>query len=582
MKRLNLSQSRMFSTTNSSSKPLPLKQRTSSLDTRRDYSHSTWWSLLVLLKLREFIVTVDNFSIWRRHLAWAIKNGKDLRAYMTQRYGSSMVFMSLLLSTELSILFNSAGVTTDVRAQLREGNHGSVSFWAGFMIIVSAILTVLSLISLFTAWGMVNAIDEVNAHCIFRSSIGQYAAALPGRLIVCSIYTFLIAFMMFFFLLLPVGPWSILLLACTIFLFVHIVTSFSAFGRVIMHSGAMGNSRIFTEEYEDSLLPHSLHSNLLAKAQANLANNASIIRQYRRKQRPIDRPLTDEDLYDHLSGKSSVGSTIVAQYLPPLGPRRPRTDSIVRFADQDTSASERRPRPTTEIAANSAPTINHISLALDETSRIPASSLRRSSYNASTLLDQRPRPSASQEERLESSPLIPSPSSLVDTTLDSSRLGNVSNTSLEHWLRSSSNEALIRSNDISTSDLSANSHLGVIQQYEVGQKANTPTDYGGNVDSNVTQENIESRLRNTLASGISRLKMDDATLSEDERFMFDYGSFDGGRIDTSSAGLTYSNETTLDSPNSVPPHAHSSRSTTKASDTTPDEQESLLDRRPQI
>jgi hypothetical protein len=49
---------------------------------------------------------------------------------------------------------------------------------------------------------MVNAIDEANAHCPFRSSIGQYAAELPGRFIVCSIYSFLLSFMLFFFLLL--------------------------------------------------------------------------------------------------------------------------------------------------------------------------------------------------------------------------------------------------------------------------------------------------------------------------------------------------------------------------------------------
>jgi hypothetical protein len=49
-------------------KPLPLKQRTSSLDQRRDYSSETWLSVVGLLKPREFLVTVDHFSIWRRHV----------------------------------------------------------------------------------------------------------------------------------------------------------------------------------------------------------------------------------------------------------------------------------------------------------------------------------------------------------------------------------------------------------------------------------------------------------------------------------------------------------------------------------
>ena len=302
----------------------PLLQRTSSTDVRRDYNSSTLTSLLGLLKLQEFLITVDHFSIWRRHLAWAMEDGKDLRAYMTQRYASNMVFMSLLLSIELAILFNSAPITTLVRHQLLDGDHWSLSFWAGLFIILSALLTILSLISTFTAWSMVNAVDEQNAHCIFRSSIGQYAVELPGRLIVGSIYSFLISFILYFFLLLPFGRWSIMLLVTTVVLFVHIVSTFSALGRVIMHSGAMGKSRIFTPEYEEHLLPQSLHSNLLAKSRANLENNTSIIRQYRRKQNPIDRYFFEDEIYDHLCGRQDEST-----------PNRSRRDSIVRFVDEE-------------------------------------------------------------------------------------------------------------------------------------------------------------------------------------------------------------------------------------------------------
>jgi len=133
-------------------KPLPLKQRTSSVDQRRDFNTQTWVSVIGLLKLREFVITVDHFSIWRRHLAWAVENGKDLREYMTQRYASSMVFMSLLLATELNVLFNSARVTTNVRDALMQEAYLDIHFWAGIAVIISAILTLLSLISIFTAW----------------------------------------------------------------------------------------------------------------------------------------------------------------------------------------------------------------------------------------------------------------------------------------------------------------------------------------------------------------------------------------------------------------------------------------------
>lgn len=335
----------------SSTRPLPLKQRTSSKDTRKDYTHNTWTSLLVLLKIREFFVTVDNFSIWRRHLAWAMESGNDLKTHMTQRYASNMVFMSLLLSTELGMLFGTASVTTEVRDQLRDGQHWSFSFWAGLMIIISSLLTILSLISTFTAWAMVSSVNENNAHCIFRSSIGQYAAELPGRLIVCSIYSFLVSFIIYFFLLLPVGFWSSLLLASTVFLFVHIVSVFSALGRVIMHTGAMGDERIFAPDYEEQLFPQTLHSNLLAKSKANLENNTSIVRQYRRKQAPIDRFLTEEELYDHLCGrlKAPDGEDF----------NRPRVDSTVRFADEEqgrkkVTGHERHLTPLSDITSPSA------------------------------------------------------------------------------------------------------------------------------------------------------------------------------------------------------------------------------------
>ena len=409
----------VFQSIKSSKRPLPLKQRTSSLDTRRDFSSNTWRSLLVLLKTREYFVTVDNFSIWRRHVAWAMQDGKDLRSYMTQRYASNMVFMSLLLSTELAILFNSAKVTTDVRTNLRAGNHFTVGFWAGLLIIVSALLTILSLISTFTAWAMVNAVDEVNVHCIFRSSIGQYAAELPGRFIACSIYFFLISFILFFFLLLPLGIWSILLLCCALFLFIHVVATFSAFGRVIMHTGAMGRARIFDPDYEMSLIPHSLHAHLLAKAKANLANNTSITRQYRRQQKPIDRPVDQDELYDFLSGRLSPSSADET-----TEPYRRRADSTVRFADEEqqqphhnhhhhhpSQAHARTLTPLSDISSPEPPTPNSVSSnhnsSLDGRSSVLLATNK--SHTTGTTLP--PRPNALKSQ--------------------------VSNSSMEQWLQGS-------------------------------------------------------------------------------------------------------------------------------------------------
>jgi hypothetical protein len=473
----------------STERPLPLKQRTSSLDTRRDYTSNTWRSLLVLLKVREYFVTVDNFSIWRRHLAWAMESGDDLRAYMTQRYASNMVFMSLLLSTEMGILFNSAEVTNDVRNQLQLGNHNSVSFWAGFMIIVSALLTLLSLISTFTAWAMVNAVDEANAHCLFRSSIGQYAAELPGRFIVCSIYSFLLSFILFFFLLLPVGIWSMTLLLLTVVLFVHVVAAFSAFGRVIMHSGAMGKERIFEPQYEKSLLPHTLHTELLKKAKANLANNTSITRQYRRKQKSIDRPLLEEELYDHLSGRNDQLAKEAESYF------RPRADSTVRFKDEEqppVSTFHHHHRPLTPISDTSV--VTHIPTPESSTTSRKSLLLPVSDRPPTPILE---RPQAFNNNNKQPHPLRPN---LVKSN---SAIHSVSTSSLEQWLQAS---------PMSTTDDPNNT-----KPASNFKRAPTPppTQVMASQDSSRSLLSATDQLKDT--------RLSDRELTEEERFAMDYG-----------------------------------------------------------
>jgi hypothetical protein len=482
----------------STERPLPLKQRTSSLDTRRDYTSNTWRSLLVLLKVREYFVTVDNFSIWRRHLAWAMENGQDLRAYMTQRYASNMVFMSLLLSTEMSILFNSAEVTNNVRIQLQLANHYSVSFWAGFILIVSALLTLLSLISTFTAWAMVNAVDEANAHCLFRSSIGQYAAELPGRFIVCSIYSFLLSFMLFFFLLLPVGIWSMTLLLLTLGLFIHVVAAFSSFGRVIMHSGAMGKERIFEPQYEKSLLPHTLHTELLKKAKANLANKTSITRQYRKKQKPIDRPLLEEELYDHLSGRNDQ---LAKQFAEPY---RRRADSTVRFEDEEQPAHHhpayhRQLTPISDTSITQMPT--------------PASTTS-TSRNLSLVLSDRPptpileRPESQSQSavpafnnNLRPPPLRPN---LVKSNLP---MHSVSSSSLEQWLQAS---------PMSTDDPNSK------RTPNHTKRAPTPPPTQ-EVMMTWTGSSHSGSLTLSAADQLSDTRLSDRELTEEQRFAMDYG-----------------------------------------------------------
>lgn len=529
-------------------KPLPLKQRTSSTSDRRDFTSNTWVSLLELIKFREYLIPVNHFSIWRRHNAWAFEDGKDLRSYIGNRYASNMVFMSLLLSTEFGVLFNSAKITTQVRDDLVEAHWHTTSFWAGLFIIISSLCTILSLISTFTFTAMISAIDERNAHCILRSSIGQYATELPGRLIVCSIYTFLISFMLFFFLLLPVGVFSIVLLLGTVFFFVHVVSVFSSFGRIIMHTGAMGRGKIFSSEYEELLVPDSLHSHLLSKARSNLKHKISIRRQYRTKQCEIDRFLLDTEYYDHLCGnnKPHVSFQTPNDSIPDIsftpGPRL-RADSKVRFADEESGLMSNRIgskignmpgsrheqfrslTPLSDISDHSRPSIGEIPSArsTDDNDLGGLSSLAVPPKKFFVDTDRGGR------ESREISDL---------STIHS--VQNVSNTSLEQWLQGSSSDIGTQpGKDVSSKKMSFESistdekkdieSMGLPSPVQTPAPVSAPTStkpstINRNVKSIDTNEVAEVMTMPLIDSDSLRLqRAHERDMSEAQRFAFDYG-----------------------------------------------------------
>ena len=354
-----------------------------------------------------------------------------------------MVFLSLLLSTELSVLFNSAEITTHVRQTLSEGDHFQISFWAGFMILVSALLTLLSLIATFTAWAMVNAVDEVNVHCIFRSSIGQYAAELPGRLIVCSIYTFLISFLLFFFLLLPTGTWSILLLCLAVSLFIHTVATLSQLGRLIVHSGAMGKRRIFEAQYEQTLLPQSLHTQLLTKAKANLANNTSIRRQYKLESQipPMDRNYNEEEMIQLLQAQRNHSNHHNHHSTMTTTPYRQRADSTVRFED------EREISPEAAFSSYNHNNNNHSS---SWSSTTPTSQEDKPTSSRASPVYYRDTPPPPSNQQLQRAPL-PAPVRAEPSSLPPSFLQSASSSSIDQWLKQST-ETINNHNDHGDND----------------------------------------------------------------------------------------------------------------------------------
>jgi hypothetical protein len=440
------------------------------------------------------------------------------------------------------VLFNSAHVTTEVRNNLVSSQHGTISFWAGLFIIISALFTILSLISTFTAWAMVSSIDDANAHCVLRSSIGQYAAELPGRFIVLSIYSFLISFMLFFFLLLPVGFWSILLLLCTSGLFFHVVSVFSGFGRIIMHSGAMSKQRIFSPEYEEFLVPESLHANLLKKAKCNLTHNTSIIRQYRRKQQPINQSLEEEQLWDHLNGKTDHNQSLCSgiEDRDATVINRSRADSIVRFADEEeglaknndkTSSAKNRTTRTSSIAGGGSSSRNLKQSSYSgqhSRSATPLSVLSKETHCLSVSeisFDQdTPRSNDTQKHFPPRPPPFP--------PRDERLVQNVSTASVEQWLQGTPPEKSPLSKDTPTQARLQN-HDGMTNNFFA---LDSPSQEGvtnlmDNVDdddsTNRPNESVGSRSQLSTFPG-GRI---DRRLSEEERFAMDYGEYQSDEDD---------------------------------------------------
>lgn len=233
-----------------------------------------------LLDPLDVFISIDNFRIWRRHLAWSTSNGKQLRDHMTQRFASNMVFMSLLLSAEVGVLFSPSSPAEQMRQRLKESLYDTYDFWAGIVLCTAIFFTLCTLVATFTAWAVISVLSENNAHCVIRSSIGIYAIQLPSRVIVLSIYTFFLWMAIFMHILLP-QPWAIVLTVGAILLFFHIVIVYSSLAKLIMYTSAMSKERIFNQSDEEKMLPDDLEEALLEKAWTWKKEGVDVTQQYR-------------------------------------------------------------------------------------------------------------------------------------------------------------------------------------------------------------------------------------------------------------------------------------------------------------
>jgi hypothetical protein len=250
---------------------------------REDFDESTWISLLGLLHPCDAFVTVDNTALWRSHIAWAKPKGKEIKDYTTQRFATNMVFLSLLLGADMNVLFNSATFSAEIRRAMMEEEYGSLRFYIGCTLLLGAIIAVLGLVTTFTAWGMISAISDSNSHCLLRSSMGQYVTSLPSRFVVAALYLFLL-WLFLFILELMSGPCRVIMISLVGYLFFQVIVSMSAFGRLIINTGAMGSKRVLDPEFERHLLPSGLHASLLIKATERLRRKTSVTAQYKTPQ----------------------------------------------------------------------------------------------------------------------------------------------------------------------------------------------------------------------------------------------------------------------------------------------------------
>lgn len=226
----------------------------------------------------EHTFTVDQQAVWRRHLIWSKRDSKELRTLLTMRFSSNAVFLSLLMSSEIAILFSPSEPADIVRTALKNMDL-SVNFFAGLILCVSIVIAVAALYATFSAWAIVSTVSDGNTHTVIRSSLGLYCCSLPSRLIVCSIYFFLCHLFLYFFVLMPVQIAPVVT-AFGIILIFHISSTYSAMGRIIIETGAMGEEEIFTPQEETAKTPDELLQGLILRLEAAREAKVPVELQY--------------------------------------------------------------------------------------------------------------------------------------------------------------------------------------------------------------------------------------------------------------------------------------------------------------
>ena len=208
--------------------------------------------------------------------------GDHLRNAVTSRFASNMVFMSLLLGTEIGVLFSPSQPADVFRAALKNKTYSDANFWAAIMLCISIGFTLSTLVANFTAWAIIGAVSPQNSHAILRSSIGLDAAQLPARLVIVSIYCFLAWIILFIYILVP-HVWGIVIALFPVVLIASIVIMYSSFGRLVIYPRAMQHKEIFKDEEDDNMSSKRLFEELLKLAEKEKRKQAPLPLYYRSK-----------------------------------------------------------------------------------------------------------------------------------------------------------------------------------------------------------------------------------------------------------------------------------------------------------
>ena len=269
--------------------------------------------LVRLPNFSEYFMSVDHHQIWRRHLAWSFRDGECLRNAVVSRFASNMVFMSLLLGTEIGVLFSPSQPADVFRAALKNEKYADVNFWAAIVLCISIGLTLSTLVANFTAWAIISAVSPENSHTVLRSQIGLTAAQLPARLVILSIYSFVGWVMLFIYILTPY-IWGFVLALFPVALIAYIVVIYSSFGRLVIYSRAMQQKQIFNGCEDNTMSPSRLFEELLKMAEEEKEKKAPLPLYYRSKAE-LSRQLSELRSQSRDNVDNGFGSASASKYV---------------------------------------------------------------------------------------------------------------------------------------------------------------------------------------------------------------------------------------------------------------------------